>query len=133
MSDNLQGLMILLSPLLLFLLVVLGFQVKKWVVWYRDNASPIRTVKATVSETNLLYKAKHQYTRNNGDRYYKYQPCCIVVFVLENAKGKSFEIQEAEFRKIERGDSGTLVYRGKRYLEFDAVNKVAEHRGLYEV
>ncbi len=81
-----------------------------------DLVSPKKAVSARIKEKRLANFIKyHTYDngiRSTGTRYF-------AAFVLEDDTNVELELNKKEYGKLKENDSGTLRFKGSRFLGFE--------------
>ena len=84
-------------------LIIMMFVFTKMLLGFSNNSSvAVESVDATVVE------------KKQG--IYTHVPWFRVVFEMTDGSLMEFQMQQGDFRELEKGDQGMLTYQGNRYI-----------------
>lgn len=90
-------------------LIIMMFVFTKMLLIFGNNSSAaVESVDATVVE-----KKQGIYTHMQSEAHV---PWFRVVFEMTDGSLMEFQMQQGDFRELEKGDRGMLTYQGNRYI-----------------
>ena len=90
-------------------LIIMMFVFTKMLLSFSNNSSAaVESVDATVVE-----KKQGIYTHMQSEAHV---PWFRVVFEMTDGSLMEFQLQQGDFRELEKGDRGMLTYQGNRYI-----------------
>ncbi len=77
---------------------------------FRDRFAKVKTAKATVTGKHTLDTARKVYGSS--------RPVSYVVSFNAEGKRRVFHVSEYTYRDLKEGETGTLKYKGSKFMDF---------------
>jgi hypothetical protein len=107
------------GPILIALVAIaIGIVLVKGILqWFRNNGSPVLSVKARVVNLRMkvsggMHTAGDNLSASGASTYY------YATFEAESGDRMEFAVGDEEYGLLAQGDTGSLTYQGTRYLGF---------------